>query len=64
MILVVEPTYDRFSIIKKVRQVINSLATLGEAKKQTLSSFWRGFLLLLVLPVANISIVFVATIVE
>ena len=47
------------------KQVIDSLATLGEAKKKTFIVILEGFtLLLLVLVVADIIIVFVATIVE
>ena len=51
--------------IPLTKQVIDSLATLGEAKKKTFIVILEGFtLLLLVLVVADIIIVFVANIVE
>ena len=50
--------------IPMTKQVIDSLATLGEAKKNFITILEGFTLLLLVLVVANIVIVFVATIVE
>ena len=51
--------------IPMTKQVIDSLPTLGEAKKKIFIVILEGFtLLLLVLVVADIIIVFVATIVE
>ena len=51
--------------IPMTKQVIDSLATLGEAKKKNFIAILEGFTwLLLVLVVVSIVIVFVATIVE
>ena len=50
--------------IPVTKQVIDSLATLGEAKKKFMAVLEGFTWLLLVLVVVNIVIVFVATIVE
>ena len=50
--------------IPMTKQVIDSLATLGEAKKNFIAILEGFTWLLLVLVVASIVIVFVATIVE